>query len=1047
MAFLKSLIDWFKGPKVHGEGDREIVWVTPPALSYPGKLTKDHFKAACELEGVFEFEPGPGATLPVGDHELIATFLPADPEIDKKIKKHKFTVAKAIPSCTWKNPSSITEGTTLGRKQLNAACVNLPGGDYEYTPPNRHQLKIGVHTLKVVYTPAHEYSRNYDSVALEVEIEVVPMQIPVLEWRGTAIGVDGVGSSTHLDPITFGDTLGKHNAFTATCSTTEGRFEYDPEEGFMPQAGSSQNIRVTFHPTNRNRYKRVIKDMKIDVHRATPVIHWAKPERIYFGTPLSEEQLNASNELMPNAHAIFKYDPPLGSKLPVGENKLSCTFTADPNIMANYEKPTVYVTLLIIPKKVPIIDWPEFEHIGYGEEISRENIANARCNSYLENGEPCTEDELFGGTIKYEPINGKILEPGNYKINLTFIPRNTVEYDEVRVERDVAIVKAMPVIKWKTPDEMLKHLTLTEMQLNAVIEYDPKCSSRIKSKFKCKKLGSLSYDPPFGTLFHAGPHNLTVTFTPNEKHESFYQSTKKTVVLQVVKREPTIEWEDPPVVYVGHALSKIQLNAFCTELDGGTYTYDPPHETILPLGLHTVTMTYCVDAKYDNDYRFVTLTRVISVEVPRQPTMTWETPPDIPYNTPLQQKHLRCKCDVYEGFLLYEPPKGTILEAGYKHTLKCTFTPNDPLAWTAATKSVEIMVVKADPELVWDPPREFYAGMTLQRKQLCCCTQDLALADGPFSYKPGVGSVMAEGTHDLTASYTVPRGWRNRYNDAKKTIQFVVLPKIQPTLIWKNTNHLFDWDVLVFGHKLTSKQLNAKCDTCPGTLVYETPIGTLLNAVEKYTLKVTFTPDDLDKYLITTMTRQILVKKAVPVIEWKPKLPFMYVGKPLEPHTLNAFTTTCNAELQEEVPIKGKFIYSPEVGNVLEIGTHCITTIFEPCTEVSHNYTFATHYIDFLVVKEGTLFKIPKRYTEPEVRPQYKGEKDTLNRPFEAPKGDFYFSEIDTMADTDRTRRILEAKKEAEQRRAMELLEAVVESKSREASREGGQRSPHKREP
>jgi hypothetical protein len=79
------------------------------------------------------------------------------------------------------------------------------------------------------------------------------------------------------------------------------------------------------------------------------------------------------------------------------------------------------------------------------------------------------------------------------------------------------------------------------------------------------------------------------------------------------------------------------------------------------------------------------------------------------------------------------------------------------------------------------------------------------------------------------------------------------------------------------------------------------------------------------------------------------------------------------------------------------------------------------------------------------VRPQYKGEKDTLSRPFEVPKGDFYFSEIDTMADTDRTRRILEAKKEAEQRRAMELLEAVVESKSREASREGGQRSPHKR--
>ena len=1045
MPFMQALLDWFLGgSKIHGEGDREIVWPAPPPLSYPGKLTKDHFKAACDLEGVFEFEPGPGATLPVGEHVLVATFLPLDPEIDKKTKRHKFTVAKASPSCTWRTPSSITEGTALGRKQLNAACVNLPGGDYEYIPPNRHQLTIGRHTLKCVYTPAHEYSRNYDTLELEIELDVVPMEVPIVNWTGSD------GSDTHVDSITYGDTVGKHNIYTAACATTEGRFEYDPEEGHMLQAGKSQSVRVTFHPTNRNRYKRVVQDMKLDVVKATPVIDWASPERIYVDTLSSDEQLCATNDLIPNTHAIFKYDPPLGSKLPVGENTLSCTFTADPNIVANYEVVTVYVTLVVIPKKEPIIQWPAFERVGYGEEISRDNIANAKCNSYMENDIPSTDgtgdpDSAFCGAIKYEPVNGTILEPGTHKVVLTFTPSNTVEYDVVLIERDLFIDKAMPEIVWETPADMLKNLTLCETQLNAAIVYDSKCSSRVKTRFKCKKLGSLSYDPPFGTLFHAGPHDLTVTFTPVEKHDHFYQITKRTVALMVIKREPTIEWEDPPVVYLGHELSNIQLNAHCTEIEGGRYEYDPPHETILPLGCHTVTMDYFVDPDYDNDYQTVRLTKTISVAVPRQPNLTWENPPDINYNTPLQLKHLKCKCDVYEGFLLYEPPKGTILEAGYKHTLKCTFTPNDPLAWTAATKSVEVMVVKADPELVWDPPKEFYAGMKLQLKQLCCCTQDLALADGNFSYKPGFFSVMSEGTHDLTASYNVPKGWRRRYNDVKKTIKFVILPKIQPDFVWKNSSHLLDWDVLVFGEKLSNKHLNATCDTCPGTIVYDPPLGTLLNATEKSTLSVKFTPDNLDKYLITKVTRDILIKKAVPVLEWKPKLPFMYVGKPLEPHTLNAYTTSCNAELQEETPIKGKYIYCPEVGNVLEIGTHCMTTIFEPCKEVSHNYTFAMKYVEFLVIKEGTLFKIPKRYTEPEVRPQYKGEKDTLVRPFEGPKGDFYFSEVDTIADSDRTRRIIEAREEGEKRKAMELLEAVVESKSREASREGGARSPQKR--
>jgi large repetitive protein len=492
------------------------------------------------------------------------------------------------------------------------------------------------------------------------------------------------------------------------------------------------------------------------------------------------------------------------------------------------------------------------------------------------------------------------------------------------------------------------------------------------------------------------------------------------------------------VMYVGHPLSKLQLNAVCTEIEGGMYEYDPPAEVILPLGIHTLKLHYTVEPKYDHDYKAVTMTRTVSVEVPCQPAMYWDDPEDIPYNTPLSRKHLCCKSSVYEGFLLYEPPLGTILEAGMKHKLKCVFTPNDPLAWNNATKIVDIMVKKADPVLLWDAPDEFYAGMKLQQRHLVCCTKDLALADGPVTYKPAIGAIMSEGTHKLTAYYKVPRGWRSRYNDVSKTIDLVVMSKLKPNVVWKNTAHIIDWDSIIYGQKLSSKLLNATCSTCPGSLVYDPPLGTLLNATESYELAVTFTPVDLDKYLITKVTRILQIKKATPDIVWKPKLPFMYVGKPLEPHTMNAYVTTCNAELNDDVPIKGKFIYSPEVGEVLEIGTHTMTTIFEPCKEVSHNYTFASHYIHFLVIKEGTLFKIPKRYTEPEVRPVYKGAKATLVRPFEAPKGDFYFSEIETVADSDRTRRILEAKEESKKRAAMVALEAVVESKSREASREGG---------
>ena len=161
-----NIKDALAGKKIHILGGR-IEWPVPPALAYPGRLKKEHFDAKCNVPEVFEFEPGVGGSLGVGEHQLVATFLPEDPEHPVLHKVHHIVVERANPNVAWKAPFEINEGTPLGRKQLSAACIDLPGGEYNYNPPQKSKLTIGNHTLHCEYIPEFEYV-NYARVTLFV---------------------------------------------------------------------------------------------------------------------------------------------------------------------------------------------------------------------------------------------------------------------------------------------------------------------------------------------------------------------------------------------------------------------------------------------------------------------------------------------------------------------------------------------------------------------------------------------------------------------------------------------------------------------------------------------------------------------------------------------------------------------------------------------------------------------------------------------------------------------------------------------------------------
>ena len=64
----------------------------------------------------------------------------------------------------------------------------------------------------------------------------------------------------------------------------------------MLNAGAGQTLSVTFTPTDAANYTTATTTVAINVLKATPVITWATPADITYGTALGATQLNATAE-------------------------------------------------------------------------------------------------------------------------------------------------------------------------------------------------------------------------------------------------------------------------------------------------------------------------------------------------------------------------------------------------------------------------------------------------------------------------------------------------------------------------------------------------------------------------------------------------------------------------------------------------------------------------------------------------------------------------------------------------------------------------------
>jgi hypothetical protein len=311
-----------------GQATPVVTWATPAAISYGAALGVGQLNATANVPGTFAYSPTAGTTLGAGVQMLSVTFTPTDTtDYTTATASVQLLVNKASPTVTWAAPAAITYGTALSGAQLDATA-SVPG-TFAYSPAAGTLLHAGTQTLSVTFTPTD--ANDYNPVTTTVTL-TVNQAASVITWPGPA-------------PISYGTALS--SAQLDATANVAGTFVYSPAAGTVLHAGI-QTLSVTFTPTDTTDYSSTGASVMLTVSQVAPVIAWATPAPISYGTALSGTQLDATASVA----GTFLYTPAAGTILSGGTHTLSVVLT--PTDAVDYTTATASVLLVVIQPQLAL---------------------------------------------------------------------------------------------------------------------------------------------------------------------------------------------------------------------------------------------------------------------------------------------------------------------------------------------------------------------------------------------------------------------------------------------------------------------------------------------------------------------------------------------------------------------------------------------------------------------------------------------------------------------------------------------------------------------
>ena len=803
------------------------------------------------------------------------------------------TISQATPVITWATPSAITYGTTLNSSQLKASASftgNTLNGSFIYTPNFGATLNAGVQTLNVSFTPvdtANFTSNNAAFALLTINkaSELVVISNTTQTYTGNSESVTATAN--------YGSIAVTYNG-SATLPTLAGTYA-------VVATVSDSNYTGTF-TTN------------FIINKASPVITWATPSAITYGTTLNSMQLNASSPVS----GTFNYSPTSGATLSAGLHTLNEGFS--PSDLSNYTtNNSVYVSLSV-SKATPLITWSP------AAMVYTSNLASAQLDAtanYLGN--------VVAGNYVYTPaLNYKYSAAGSYTLSLAFTPTDTGNFSTVNAT--TSLVVGTP----GAANQTINFSPISDQTYgNPDITLNATASSGLPVSFIVSSGNARLSSSNIVTLTGAG----MVYVTANQVGSVSYNAASPvTNAFNVAAASSIVTWATPSTITYGTALNSSQLNASASYSGNplsGTWAYTPAAGSVLNAGTNTLNATFTptdtvnytrnssvfVTLNVSKASEFVTLggvnqtyngnpesvtttvshgpvsvtyngasslptaagTYAVSANVTNPnytgfttgnliiaqatPVIAWATPTAITYGAALDNTQLNATANLsgntVNGSFVYTPATGTILNAGI-NTLSVSFAPSDTTNFTSNNAgTVNLVVNKATEVVTFSSTNQIYSGSAE--------VVSASVASGSISltYNGSAGAPTAAGIYLVVASVSDP----NFIADPANSAATLVIAKQSPILSWSNPN------AISYGTTLNSEQLNADSNGVGGTFTYTPNTGTLLDAGYP-SLSATFTPTDTLNYTTNTAATVLEISPAV-VITANTHDP-IYTGSPID---------------------------------------------------------------------------------------------------------------------------------------------------------------------
>jgi RHS repeat-associated protein len=212
----------------------------------------------------------------------------------------------------------------------------------------------------------------------------------IADW--SSMSVREVSASTGIIATVAGTGVWGYNGDGIPATSAE------LKSPFGVRAASNGNMYIADTVNNR---VRVVGASKI-----APNFTWATPAPIYYGTPLSATQLDASAAYIPGT---ITYSEQVGTVLKAGVYNLSAVFVPT---SSNYSIETAEVLLTVNPAPAPV-SWPQPADITNGAALSATQL---------------DATSTIPGSFVYSPTVGTVLTQGPHLLSVTFTPTDTVDY-------------------------------------------------------------------------------------------------------------------------------------------------------------------------------------------------------------------------------------------------------------------------------------------------------------------------------------------------------------------------------------------------------------------------------------------------------------------------------------------------------------------------------------------------------------------------------------------------------------------------------------------